>query len=280
MGDARQLVIYHAACYDGFTAAWVAQKHFPGIELFPATYGDDPPDVTGRDVYIVDFSYKREQMLTMNEQAQGLVVLDHHKTAEAECAGLDFCLFDMNRSGAGMAWDYFFGEPSRPWLVDAIEDRDLWRFALPTTKSIHAYVSSLDMTLANWDVLAEYNQAVVLECGVAIERSIHQYCKKVAEASARSVSLWGLTAVVATAPYINCSELAHYLLETHNPLADLSLTYYQNNVGEWVYSLRARKGDGVDVSEIAKTHGGGGHELAAGFKLPHLLTTLVSEALP
>lgn len=33
------------------------------------------------------------------------------------------------------------------------------------------------------------------------------------------------------------------------------------------YSLRSREG-GVDVSEIAKQFGGGGHKHAAGFRLP------------
>jgi hypothetical protein len=37
-------------------------------------------------------------------------------------------IFDMNRSGAGLAWDYFQPMTSRLRFIDYLEDRDLWRF--------------------------------------------------------------------------------------------------------------------------------------------------------
>jgi len=43
-------------------------------------------------------------------------------------------------------------------------------------------------------------------------------------------------------------------------------TYYiDRHDGKRQWSLRSRDG-GVDVSEIAKAHGGGGHKQAAGFE--------------
>ena len=53
----KPLVLYHANCPDGFCCAWIARKKFgPELDLVPAQYGDDPPNVVGRDVYILDFS--------------------------------------------------------------------------------------------------------------------------------------------------------------------------------------------------------------------------------
>ena len=77
------LCIYHANCMDGFTAAWVVARKVPGIELVPASYGDAPPDVLGKTVLIVDFSYAKAVLETMAGDARLVVVLDHHKTAEA-----------------------------------------------------------------------------------------------------------------------------------------------------------------------------------------------------
>src|SRR3990167_9339886 len=99
------IVIYHSNCFDGFGAAWVLRGVYPDATFIPATYGDAPPDVTGQDVVIVDFSYPRDVLLAMRQSSRSLVVADHHKTAQANCEGLDFCHFDMNRSGAGLAWD-------------------------------------------------------------------------------------------------------------------------------------------------------------------------------
>ena len=38
-------VIYHAGCFDGFCAAWLAHKVYPDAEFFPTHYGEEPPEV-------------------------------------------------------------------------------------------------------------------------------------------------------------------------------------------------------------------------------------------
>lgn len=126
------LVIYHANCWDGFCAAWIARKALGEIEPYPGYYGQSPPNVRGRDVYLLDFSYPREHMRTILGQARFVVVLDHHKTAQEALNGLvdefiqrpdlirtdseanpngqelPFVRFDMERSGGRLAWEYFW----------------------------------------------------------------------------------------------------------------------------------------------------------------------------
>src|SRR4051812_40401811 len=85
----RPLVIYHAGCKDGWTAAWIAHNAFEGdCDLVSAHHGHPPPDVAGRDVYVLDFSYKRPVMQDLLASAARVCVLDHHKTAQAELAYL------------------------------------------------------------------------------------------------------------------------------------------------------------------------------------------------
>src|SRR5438034_364114 len=95
------LVIYHGECTDGFTAAWAFKTLRPltTATYAPAHHGDTPPEVTGKEVYILDFAYPRAQLLRMHDQAASVLVLDHHKTAQADLEGLPFCVFDMDRSG-------------------------------------------------------------------------------------------------------------------------------------------------------------------------------------
>ena len=77
------ICIYHSPCMDGFTAAWVARKALGNdVEFFAATYGEPPPDVTGKDVIMVDFSYKRPVLMEMAKKAHSFLILDHHKSAE------------------------------------------------------------------------------------------------------------------------------------------------------------------------------------------------------
>ena len=263
----KPLVIYHGNCYDGFTAAWIARRAHPSVELYAAAYGGPPPDVTGRVVYVLDFSYPREVMERMYRDVQTMLVLDHHKTAEADCAGLEFCRFDMERSGCRMAWDFFFSDEDCPEWIKRVEDRDLWRFTYPDTKDVHAYIAALSMTMENWDNLHGTELREVARSGSAIRRYIETYIEKAAQ-EARLVCFEADCVVVLNIPYQNASETASYLLE-RCPAADYSMAYFQRADGRWQYSLRSRPE--FDVSEVAKRHGGGGHAQAAGFETARLI---------
>lgn len=85
----RTICIYHANCADGFTAAWAVREALgETVEYIPAGYGDEPPDVAGADVIIVDFSYKRPVLERMAHTARSIIVLDHHKTARDDLINL------------------------------------------------------------------------------------------------------------------------------------------------------------------------------------------------
>jgi oligoribonuclease NrnB/cAMP/cGMP phosphodiesterase (DHH superfamily) len=260
------IIIHHAPCFDGTVAAWVAWTSFEGhCELLPAKYGDAAPDVTGRHVLIVDFSYPRATLLEMADKATSIRVLDHHATAQADLAGLevrnglDFCTFDMNRSGAGLAWDLLCAGEKRPWLVDYVEDRDLWKFALPASKEVNAFIGLYaEATWEEWDALAEKPLREVIEAGCAVQRKVEAYVDGMAK-QARMLRVAGHDVPVVNAPYINTSELVGHLAER----ADFAVGWFQRYDGMFQYSLRSR-GD-YDVSKLALTYGGGGHVQAAGF---------------
>jgi hypothetical protein len=108
----KPLCIYHHGCIDGFAAAWAVRKHYGDgeVDFHPGIYGEAPPDVTGRVVILVDFSYKRPVLLQMCAQAACVLILDHHKSAAADLVDLPdnaVTVFDMDRAGAMLAWDYF-----------------------------------------------------------------------------------------------------------------------------------------------------------------------------
>ncbi len=280
----QPLVIYHANCYDGFSAAWVAQKALGNPQLHPAKYGEEPPLAlaAGRDVWVVDFSYPRDAMTALMKAAESIVVLDHHKTAEKELAGLPFCTFDMERSGCRMAWDHFFPTKSPPLWLLCVEDRDLWRMKLRGTRKVHAFVASLPMTIPHWDRLDALAFEDIFESGVHIARYIDTAVRKNA-AEAREV-MWGggdarvgpIPAIGLNVPYLNASETADYLLKHCDASTAFAFGYFQRRDGRWQFSLRSRNdpdrsgSHSFDCSALAKLYGGGGHRNAAGFDLPAL----------
>lgn len=262
----RPLVIYHANCADGFAAAWVAHRHLgDGADYQPANYGEPPPDVTGRDVYVLDFSYKRPVMLEVVEKAKSVVVLDHHKTAKAELEGLPCATFDMEKSGGRLAWEHFFPGKVSPWLVDYTEDRDLWRWKLPHSREISAAIASHPYDFDLWDRWAmnvnggNATPTLLAEEGRAILRYQSQQVESQVK-NATEVELAGHKVLAVNATHLT-SEIAGKLAEGK----PFGACYFIRGDGKKVWSLRSRDG-GIDVSEIAKAKGGGGHRNAAGFE--------------
>ena len=127
--DAKSYVLYHANCFDGMGAAYAAwtQLGDVNVEYIPVQYGSPPPETeAGSNVYIVDFSYSKGTLDEIKGKSAHMIVLDHHKTAAEDLDGYPGAIFDMKRSGAMLAWDYFHPGVHAPLLLDYIQDRDLW----------------------------------------------------------------------------------------------------------------------------------------------------------
>ncbi len=257
----RPLVLYHAQCWDGFCAAWIASTALPGAECVPVQYGKPPPDVTGRDVLILDFSYKRPIMEDMATKAKSLLCIDHHKSAEQELAGLSYCCFDMSKSGGRMTWEHFHpGEPS-PWLVDYSEDRDLWRHQLSHSKEINASLRSYPLDFEEWNRLAKLRPFDLVSEGAAILRA-QQQIVDTHVGFARDTIIDG-----HTVPCVNATALVSEIAGELAKGKPFAVVWFESKDERRVYSLRS-DANGLDVSEIAKKYGGGGHARAAGFEVP------------
>ena len=264
------LVLYHAGCPDGFGSAWAFyQKYGKKAEYRPVRYGEPYPDVTGKSVFIVDFSYPRVILEEMRQSAESLVVLDHHKTAEEDLRGLDYCHFDMAHSGAYLAWEYLFGTEEMPLLISYVEDRDLWKWELEGSEEILSAVDSYKKTFDNWNYLNSMLQTEgskdwqsIFDSGAAILRYKNSLVKSLSKRSYRLRI--GQEDILTLNSSMFQSELGN-LLSEDEPYAAI---YYWNG-DKFVFSLRSKE-NGVDVSSVAKKFGGGGHKNAAGFSISSL----------
>jgi oligoribonuclease NrnB/cAMP/cGMP phosphodiesterase (DHH superfamily) len=273
-------IIYHGNCFDGFGAAYSAWRHFKNIKVnplfIPAIHGEPFPipqsELAEAEVYIADFAYPKSVMIQIHSLAKKLVILDHHKTAEAVLKDLDFAHFDMSRSGAMMTWDYFHSKKKAPKLIQYIQDKDLWKFQLPHSKEINAVIQTYpvgsEKDFLKYDQLSdrlenseEFN-SLILE-GKAILRSQEQWVETAIRRSVHRIKL-GEYEIPAVNTSVLESEICHKLLELH-PKDPFVATYYETQAPEFEnFSLRSR--GNFDVSEIAKRYGGGGHLAAAGFR--------------
>jgi len=271
------ICIYHGNCADGFGSAYVVWRErqkvliagrTPEGELsfFPATYNQPPPDVKGKNVIMLDFSYKRDVLDKMIEDCASLLLLDHHKSAKEDLEGVFnnskvLGEFDMDRSGAMMTWQWFNPVDDPPQLIKHIQDRDLWRFDLDMTREIQAALFSLPYDFDEWAKYMENNLNIIslFNDGQAIERKHHKDVNELLKVTQRRMNIGGHNVPVANLPYTLVSDAAHKMA-IDEPFAGC---YWDTPRGR-VFGLRSTA-DGLDVSEIALQYGGGGHKAAAGF---------------
>jgi len=292
------ICLFHSPCDDGFASAWIVHSKWPDCVFAPTNYGLPFPevDIVDRNLLITDFSYKPDLLADLLKRgAASIVILDHHKTAEADLQAItattwcgqqivaadmdrifkDFrklgrppmiAHFDMEHSGAALTWEFCYPDRPLPIMVQFIEDRDLWRFSMKETRAFSLYLKSFPYDFSTWDAISQAIEAdanMVMGSALAIERF---YDQKIAEmlptATLKSIGKWS-GVPVAHAPYAFASDLANALLKAY-PMAPFAAVVVDAYGGR-TYSLRSEDSR-EDVSEVAKSFGGGGHRNSAGFR--------------
>ena len=280
-----KLVIYHAGCLDGFTAAWVAVRTLESMgqscDILDATYGDLTPlpeMYRGKSVYIVDFSYPGPDMEVMWKYADRLRVLDHHASAEENCKDLSFCTFDQERSGAGMVLDHWANEAPPAIgsggmdLIDFVEDYDLWKWEFKETLLVHFYLPTIEQTLSNWDQLAEdmaNDYTRVWRSGQSILSYTNKLIGEIAGLARKGrLPVWGgykQDVLMVNCPPQLTSMVGDWLLDLYHQEPMVAM-WYQDGKGTYQFSLRSRSAEECRVDQVAGYYSGGGHHCAAGFR--------------
>ncbi len=283
----KNIVLYHGGCADGFGAAFIAAMALRLIEdeIQAVSYGKPAPidDCRGKNVYIVDFSYPAAELLQLVEVAESVVVLDHHKTAQAELEGLSATgltiEFDMERSGARMAFDYF--QKEAPWgssdrgqldkLSRYIQDRDLWQWKLTHSREVSAFIAAVPKELEEWRSNLLYRRwDSIVAAGDAILMATNSQVQLMTRDGAwREVDFEGRhgVAMINICGAAPGSEILNVLAKGR-PFA---VGWDQRGDGSYYFSLRSDD-EGIDVGVFAAelkrrgiAHAGGGHARAAGF---------------
>lgn len=298
------IVIYHSPCVDGTAAAFIVQvynQEHP-CEFFgtkPGLDNYDFPNVTGKNVIILDISFPRETMIDLHSKAKYLLCLDHHKSAEDQLSDLDFCIFDMKRSGAQLAWDHltpyvpaFDPKITRPDFIDFIGGRDLWDFSKPGTEEFctglfeisrgydrEKMFALLDLLLCQtgymyrdgmWkpsDIPAEAESTYAeIEttgriCSTMRNRAVEAACKSAVRCRmSDKYTVWAIDSWRAH----DRSKAGNILAAREDCDFAVSHSYDLPNDAWWI-SMRSLK-EKMDVSVVAREYPkGGGHPCASGF---------------
>lgn len=282
-------IIYtHAHCQDGWVAAYVAQLSYPDAEIVPLNHYPDQKWIVeksvGKDVLMLDFALKtRAQNDELAAACKSFQILDHHKTAKEALDGAPYATFDMNRSGAGLAWDlvhntfklpirvdgvetgefiHALPEP-RPWWVNYTEAQDLWRWeSLPDSKEVAGYLRTIPFQIPDWDYVRESLSKIdALRLGLGVQSLIDYEVREMVQRVA-SGHLFGHTCGVVNAG-LNRAQICNEIAKKY----DVAMGWFERGIDDQIQFFLCSD-NGTDVGEIAKRLGGGGHANAAGFEKP------------
>ncbi|HEY5582291.1 MAG TPA: phosphoesterase, partial [Rhodoferax sp.] len=218
--DPQPLILYHGRnCPDGFSAALAAWLFYAGrAEFLGLDHGDiksitDLPALDGRAVYILDFSFSPEITRQIEERAAKLVMLDHHKSAADKLTGFacrcGVVHFDMHKSGARLAWEFFHPEQTVPDLVRFVEDRDIWVWQYPESAGFLAALDMEPFEFERWRDIAAFDAAQLasyVERGRAMDEKFSKLAFDIAE-GALPISFNGQRGLM-----VNASGVFHSLV--------------------------------------------------------------------
>ncbi len=283
--DPQPLIIYHGRnCPDGFAAALAAWLFYAGrAEFLGLDHGDiksvtDLPALNGRAVYILDFSFSPEITRQIEERAAKLVMLDHHKSAADKLAGFacrcGVVHFDMHKSGARLAWEFFHPEQPVPDLVRLVEDRDIWVWQYPESAGFLAALDMEPLEFERWREIAAFDAAQLasyVERGRAMDEKFSKLALDIAE-GAHEIVFNGQRGLMVNAPGVFHSLVGEILSKQSGSFA---LMWSVDKSGQVKAGLRSQRR--FSCIALAESMGGGGHAQACGFKmglgrLPELLS--------
>ncbi|MBI4086986.1 hypothetical protein HY416_03340 [Candidatus Kaiserbacteria bacterium] len=260
------VVIYHADCRDGFSAAWAAWKKFgESVSYIGRKTQLEPPEgLDDKEIYILDYSYSKEVLEELVAKNRSVTVIDHHQTSKAAVTSFPNNIFDNDHSGATLAWMYFHPDAPMPKLLLYIEEHDLWKNTLPHSGEIAAIIGEYAMTFESWDALAalfedETAFQKLVEKGAILRAYIDAHVRELAE-YAELVTFEGheIYAVNCSRPFR--SAVGNLLAEKRPPFAIVWYHY------EGAFHISLRSVGDFDVARIAEKYGGGGHRNAASIR--------------
>lgn len=281
---------------DGKCAAfWVKKlaEHYDEYnrELIPINYEIKFPFdkiLPNEQVYIVDYSVMPDEMRKLLEITKDVTWIDHHKSAIERYADFEIPIRGIRYNGiAGCMLTYCWlhhmtqrgiEEPKEfnismtddaPMFTKYIADYDVWAFEYgDDTRYFHMGFASYSRNPEDeiWQNLLDNNsEKKYIEEGKIIIRYrdsfAEEYCEsKGFEAEFEGYKVYAMNIGLAGSDWFKSVDDDSY---------DILMPFsYNGRNGTWTYSMYSKK---VDVSEIAKKYGGGGHKGAAGFNMDKLI---------
>ena len=284
----KRLGIYHSKDTDGHFSGAVLKYKYPDIELRGWDYKDEVPSFETMDgfdeIILIDVTFPFDILQELGTKTK-LTVIDHHVSFKKQVdnhlqIGHDVVtdnlkyitfeyIYDDKLSACELGFKYYFGYI--PPIVELVGKYDTWRangtdewdtVVLPMKYYLYGKVNKPDDVKNYW--FDKYSGDIV-DSMLEIGESIMEYERKMDESKTNSYAFereaYGLRALCINTNFMSSETM---ITKFDNSKHDVMIGFAYNG-NNWGVSLRS-VGDKVDVSQIARERGGGGHSQSAGFQ--------------
>jgi oligoribonuclease NrnB/cAMP/cGMP phosphodiesterase (DHH superfamily) len=274
MNKIYDFVFFHYPCQDGLASAWIVDFYHKRnnfeIILRPIIHTTkiDIEELQDKRVLFCDISPNIDILEEIEKVAKEIKILDHHISAQRILENKDYAIFDMNKSGCGIAWSFFFSEEI-PLFIKMIQDRDIWKWQIENSKDFTTGFSSVTSLTSDFNELFllfdelyyKCNIKYYIEIGKIINKINTNKIKLIAESHSKRIDIYEKYKICI----VNCDrELTSELGNVLSKDFDFAVLWqYDHPKSEYYISLRSN--NKVDVSLITSKFGGGGHKNAGGF---------------
>lgn len=292
-------VFYHDDLDGRCAGFWVkryAEKTNKIIECIPVNYNIPFPLNTikvDEEVWIVDFSISIELMLDLLAQTEKVIWIDHHKTSIEKYKDFKYKIPGLRKDGTSaceLTWAYAeellvlpncelhwtaseVNLEKCPYFTKLIGDRDIWKFehgrdtelfflgmcALDTNPESKVWVDLENQILYNKNTTYLRH---IINSGETIENYKKQWTKEYRDTWGFEIEFEGYKCYA-----MNLGKCGSESFGEKVNKYDVVIPFVMDKFGKWNISFYSAK---VDVSEIAKKYGGGGHKGASGTVLAEL----------
>jgi uncharacterized protein len=294
-------VIYHDFCSDGTACLWIIEDfcnskttYIPigSGQINRLTDENIIEKFSGKNVIFADIIPTKEQFNILKKNCHFVTIIDHHLSSlnvfedyvdqdynSVNYVGPHHNVFiDMNKSACQMVWDYFYHDVERPWAIDYIGDRDLYKFELPNSKEINLAMFKLRLInptgLTQLTNYSDADKCELIEKGTVYLTEENLQCMKWGKnakyckfyVNDQIYDIWSLSCPSALRSCVGNFMCGTKLPNENNP--DFTIIWrLSTDKSEYWISLRGNGKHDLDAIAKQLDSTGGGHYDASGLTL-------------